>query len=733
MPKIFQSFIQGDFGDDHGNFEAVILEGNKLIHWFRDNSSDLSWKRGQIVVEGQVAGAGSIIQSDFKSSDHGNFEVIVPLMAHAGRLELWHYWHDNSDVSLPWQRGQRITNDRDQVAGPGAIIQSDFNSEDHGNFEVVVPLYGPNRGTELWHFWHNNSDVNLPWQRGQRITGDQDRVAGPASIIQSDFKEDDHGNFEVVVPLYAANGQIQLWHFWHNNSDVNLSWQRGQMISANVSGPGVIIQSDFVNGNHGNFEVVVPEGHSLVHYWHDNSDVTMPWQRGQTITDSAHGWGCLTRSDFGGGEHSNFEVLVEECKQSVVSYWHPNQDVNLPWLRHRVLIGEPYPRRLPSTRKIVQLTGEFDREGWNGKGNPPFAHNRTQSRFGIRGTDLGVSFMHKDRVYFLFGDTWRVNQSDEEIDLDSIAFCTDTDAANGLSLTFYKQPPLIRGGISQRGFEVPLDGVSVNDTMYVFFSTDHCKTDGYNLMGRSVLTRSDNDGYDFDLLYEFSRFKFINVSIERATLDAVDARMLGLPLGTDVLWIWGSGRYRSSDVYLAVMPLEGIETRSGVWYFAGDREHVQWSDREDDATALFCAGDVGELSVRWNQFLRRYLALFNSGNPRGILMYSAPKPWGTWSAEPVMIFDPGFLQHANNPCSGDGNGRFMHIDWRVRVCDHVQDDMFDPNNFRDNENGGEYGPYQITRYTTGIQDQWTQIYFTMSTWNPYQSLLMTTLITSDFV
>src|SRR5207249_1539615 len=113
---------------------------------------------------------------------------------------------------------------------------------------------------------------SLPWQSGQRIATN---VVGPASIIQSDFRSGDHGNFEVTVLLHAPDGTIDLWHFWHDNSDVNLPWQRGQRIAANVAGPGVIIQSDFRSGDHGNFEVVAPVGYSLVHFWHNNSDVTL--------------------------------------------------------------------------------------------------------------------------------------------------------------------------------------------------------------------------------------------------------------------------------------------------------------------------------------------------------------------------------------------------------------------------------------------------------------------------
>jgi hypothetical protein len=262
--------------------------------------------------------------------------------------------------------------------------------------------------------------------------------------------------------------------------------------------------------------------------------------------------------------HGNFEGLSEECSQSIVAYWHPNQDVKLPWMRGDVIIGEPYPGKVVAgTRKVVQLTGEYDRQGWDGQRTPPFAFNRTESRFGIRGADLGSSFEHKNRVYFLFGDTWRVNQTPAEQDLDSIAFCTDSDASNGLSVTFYKQPPLFRESdhIDQHSFNVPLDGVSWNGSMYVFFSTDHYQIDNkWDLMGRSVLGRSDNDGYDYVNLGEFSRRKYINVSVEQGTIDDAAAAMLGLAIGTPVLWIWGSGRYRASAVYLSVMPLTGLET-----------------------------------------------------------------------------------------------------------------------------------------------------------------------------
>lgn len=49
------------------------------------------------------------------------------------------------------------------------------------------------------------------------------------------------------------------------------------------------------------------------------------------------------------------------------------------------------------------------------------------------------------------------------------------------------------------------------------------------LMGRSLLAVSENDGYEFVPLVNFSRNKFINVSVEHAFLDPVQSRIVRLP------------------------------------------------------------------------------------------------------------------------------------------------------------------------------------------------------------
>jgi hypothetical protein len=397
---------------------------------------------------------------------------------------------------------------------------------------------------------------------------------------------------------------------------------------------------------------------------------------------------------------------VDECRGSVVHYWHPNAHVEESWIRTDCFdVLEPHPRLADRARKIAQLTGEFDREGWDGTGTPRYALNRTESRFDIVGTDLGVSFSHQDHLYFLFGDTWRVGHSTPNDDLDAIAFCTDSNADDGLELTFLPRPPAVPG-IAQDAFNVPLDGLSWNGNMYVFFSTDRRQAGIYALMGRSILARSDNNGLDFKLLYEMSRFKFINVSTM-----IVDAHEHGLPGDGPQLAVFGSGRYRSSDVYLAVKPVAKLEEPGGFMFYAGGLGQPQWSRNEDSAVPLFCAGCVGELSVRWNPLLGAWICLYNADWPAdrssagGIVMHGAKRPYGPWSK--------GDLAFSVN----DGLGKFMHLPG----ADHTHEGFGVD---RSNDLAGMYGPYQIPQYSRR-SDKGVQTYFTMSTWNPYQVMLMT--------
>jgi len=382
--------------------------------------------------------------------------------------------------------------------------------------------------------------------------------------------------------------------------------------------------------------------------------------------------------------------------------------------------GNPAPPKLSSTIKVTQLTGDIDRE--TGKETL----NQTGKHFGIYGTDLGVSFIHNGRIYFLFGDTNRRDPdtglpasafpgedfNEELTDLDAIAYTTSDRAYNGITLTFNSDYPHVDDIVQLTG-EHPIDGISLNKEMFVFFTTD-LQPDGL-VPTRTVLAKSNDDGISFGKsLYTFSTSKFIHISCEIINNEKID----GLPINRDKgLLIWGSSVHRKSDIFLAHIPLNEITNKSSIRYFAGfassDSKKALWKTKEEEAKPLFKAECIGELSVRWNYYLNKWIMLYNCElcNTIGVLIRLADNPWGPWSS-PKIIFDPK-----------DGYGKFIHSPGN--------DNIYDKGRNRPSDWGAVYGPYQITPYSTGIKYRYTKIYFTLSTWNPYQVIQMSAIIISD--
>jgi hypothetical protein len=338
-----------------------------------------------------------------------------------------------------------------------------------------------------------------------------------------------------------------------------------------------------------------------------------------------------------------------------------------------------------STAKVCQLTGDFDRS----LGVPTLS--RTEKRFGVVATDLGSSFEHRGKLYFLFGDTWG-RPGDRDLLAWADAGSPDKILLNCRLEQDGKWSPLTVPGISQGAFEVPSGGASVSGSMVVAFTTDHSAE---KIMGRSVLAVSQDDGRTFRKLYDLSTGKFINVSFW---------------LTRDWLYLFGSGDYRKSSVFLARIRPADVRVRSNLLYFTGldADKRPGWSSREEDAVPLFRHDVVGEFSVAYCKPVRRYVMLYNSSEPRGITMRSAETPWGPWSTG-TTIFEPW---------RDNGYGHFIHISSKFS---QKSDSFSDPN--RETEWGGEYGPFIMSRFTSGADGK-CRIYYTMSTWNPYQVIVM---------
>src|SRR4030042_3992608 len=84
-----------------------------------------------------------------------------------------------------------------------------------------------------------------------------------------------------------------------------------------------------------------------------------------------------------------------------------------------------------SVSKVCQLVGDWDMERNEATTSLHF------TRYGVAGTDLGVSFEHSGELVFLFGDTVGRNAFPFSGKDDSFAHTTDSIVDDGLNLTFY--------------------------------------------------------------------------------------------------------------------------------------------------------------------------------------------------------------------------------------------------------------------------------------------------------
>ena len=358
-----------------------------------------------------------------------------------------------------------------------------------------------------------------------------------------------------------------------------------------------------------------------------------------------------------------------------------------------------------STVKLEQLIGDQDKE----LRKPTFT--QTFTRFGIEGTELGTSFEHQGRAYFLFGPT--VGRLPREP--DTIASSDTTDPQGGVHLDFLTnagnyiavQPT----DITMALLDVPVTGISLDGQMYVAVSTNFTKG---RATDRSVLTKFVPPA-TFQTIRTISQLpegRFI-----RMAMHAQPGPIAGLPAGGPFIFAWGTGKYRESDAYLSIVPAGQFETGKGIRYFSGlDAGNAPtWSDNESDATPIVKDGTLGDISVTWSKDLGLGLMIYDRRTQlNGVAFSYSRAPWGPWS-EPQILF---------NAMREGAFGKFIHNP-RRKVDDGLAGPVMGLKNRAnaDEIHGGAYAPFVVERWTK-VQGSTLHLYYVLSTGNPYVVVLM---------
>lgn len=571
-------------------------------------------------------------------------------------------------------------------------------------------------------------------------------LIGPGSLLESDDRPtawtlpNAPHRLEAVIGSRNGDGTLTIHHYFSGQRRPDNPWLRGDAISTAALGPAVLIQQGRPGTAAHELLALVPEAEGLVGYaWAVNDPRPLRWRRlGPLDRPSAGGerppWdGPADPREWGSGVVAAVATTASRLRggwvQALVqvddSIYHLHRQARsdgVRWIRHaclRLADHEPVLNARERSAKVAQISGERDSQP-SGLGR---TLSSSESLSGVRGTDLGVRFDHAGRTFLLFGDThwskrpWLGTR-------DSIAEVLDPEA-DLPRVRFHGAPLRVRGGLGRRGgratmreYDVPLDAFSLDGELYAFFTSDHFRD--AQPMGRSVLGRATPSDLaiepaqrrrpiDFRLLATFSDHRFINVSVQRRG---------------DWLLLWGTGTYRADDVRLARVDLRcaGLSAAlrrgdarpflTAVEYWAGPG---RWSPLESDARPLLTPGSLGELSVRWVPAIERYLMLTMAGpdDPAGaaVLLRTAAEPCGPWSPR-LRLLD--WIADAMHP--PELARRFIRAS--ADGSDPVGDAVFRQ---QAGSTGAAYAPYI---FDTRLDGNELLLRYTLSTWNPYQVVLM---------
>jgi Domain of unknown function (DUF4185) len=370
-----------------------------------------------------------------------------------------------------------------------------------------------------------------------------------------------------------------------------------------------------------------------------------------------------------------------------------------------------------STVRVEQMIGDCDYAAQAKSGVCTPTTSRTLTRAAVLGTDLGASFESQGKLIFLFGDT--IGPAENYFAADTIASSTSTDPAAGLFLDFYTNsdgsPYFVRvPGVRMGAAEVPNAGIRLDSGTYVVIdSGKDINLPDPNANAHSVLTKFDEVNRSFTVLRTISSMpngRFITPSLHAH--------------GSDVL-MYGLGRYRGSDVYLATVPASSFESGAGTRYFAGlVNGQPTWSTSESAAVPVVADNPlrtpsyqptIGNVSVTYSSDLDLWLMTYDGGAASqatvGVYFAYATEPWGPWST-PQLIF---------NLRRDRALGTFVH-DPSIVPSDKLNGPIIGPND-PNTTRGGAYAPYMVGRFTR-VTGNKLSIYYTLSTWNPYTIVLM---------
>ncbi|QBD83215.1 DUF4185 domain-containing protein [Ktedonosporobacter rubrisoli] len=264
--------------------------------------------------------------------------------------------------------------------------------------------------------------------------------------------------------------------------------------------------------------------------------------------------------------------------------------------------------------------------------------NRTDSLWGLYGADLGHMFMHRNKMYMVFGDSFGPPAADPFFSKPHSDWRSNTMAWIERPLSPWKgltfsgmitdKPGHAKELLSSKkipGDEntvIPTYGVSVANSMFLhYMSVRTWGQPGHWTLNYSGLAYSDDDGQNWTKDMKVTWPADSNFGQVAILEDGSYLYFFGIP----------GGRY--GGVQLARVRAQAILDMGSYQYWDGK----SWQANNPAAATTIVPAPVGELSVRWNSYYKKWIMMYLNDPRYRVVMRTADNLTGPWSQEMVIV------------------------------------------------------------------------------------------------
>ncbi len=273
-----------------------------------------------------------------------------------------------------------------------------------------------------------------------------------------------------------------------------------------------------------------------------------------------------------------------------------------------------------ATEKIAQITGEE-------------TENKTQSRFGVWGTDLGSMAELDGKVYMFGGDTF-ASETHANWRSNVLFIMEDEDPSDGLTITGAVTDK--RGTAKEllRSLKVDYKEMTVIPTN--LFSADgklYCIYMSVRFWGAAGQWTANHGGLAVseDLGETWQKLSDVQWPGDSGFIQTANAQV------GDTMYIWGIPAGRFGGVYLMKAPADRLEDFSAYSYYIGPDEDggPLWLQGPEgiEKAALVIQAPVGEISVIYNEYLGNFIITYLNEKKAAIVMREGLTPWGEFGDE----------------------------------------------------------------------------------------------------